>query len=55
MDDHDCYQPETSVLLPDTEMDYNAIEDAVAQVLLAIGEDPCREGLKRTPERVARM
>ena len=28
---------------------------AVRELLLAIGEDPCREGLKDTPERVARM
>jgi GTP cyclohydrolase I len=29
-------------------------EAAVRELLLAIGEDPDREGLKRTPERVAR-
>lgn len=31
------------------------IEDIVRQLLDAIGEDPSREGLQRTPERVARM
>jgi GTP cyclohydrolase IA len=31
------------------------IQAAVAKILLAVGEDPEREGLKRTPERVARM
>ena len=31
------------------------IEDAVRQLLEAFGEDACREGLERTPERVARM
>jgi GTP cyclohydrolase I len=31
------------------------IEEAVRQLLNAFGEDACREGLERTPERVARM
>ena len=31
------------------------IEAAVYQLLQAFGEDACREGLERTPERVARM
>jgi GTP cyclohydrolase IA len=31
------------------------IQKAVSNILLAVGEDPEREGLKRTPERVARM
>jgi len=31
------------------------IEAAVRQLLDAFGEDICREGLERTPERVARM
>ena len=31
------------------------IEDAVGSLLKAFGEDACREGLERTPERVARM
>jgi GTP cyclohydrolase I len=32
-----------------------AIEKAVRKILLGIGQDPDREGLRRTPERVARM
>ena len=32
-----------------------AIEQAVNTILLALGEDPQREGLKRTPQRVAKM
>ncbi|MDR3345347.1 MAG: GTP cyclohydrolase I FolE [Oscillospiraceae bacterium] len=36
-------------------MDLPRIEAAVREILLAIGEDPDREGLRETPERVARM
>ena len=31
------------------------IEESIARILRAVGEDPVRDGLKRTPERVARM
>jgi GTP cyclohydrolase IA len=34
-------------------VDTGRIERAVREVLLAIGEDPARPGLERTPERVA--
>ncbi len=36
-------------------MDREKIEKAVRDILEAIGEDPDREGLKETPNRVARM
>lgn len=36
-------------------MDLERIEKAVHEILLAVGEDPEREGLRRTPRRVARM
>lgn len=36
-------------------MDQKAIENAVTQLLKAIGENPDRPGLKETPARVARM
>ncbi|MEJ2598455.1 MAG: GTP cyclohydrolase I FolE [Anaerolineales bacterium] len=36
-------------------LDQEAIEGALRTILRAIGEDPDREGLQRTPERVARM
>ena len=35
-------------------MDTERIAAAVREILLAIGEDPQRQGLRRTPERVAR-
>src|ERR1700676_2601092 len=36
-------------------IDYPRIEAAVREILLAVGEDPDREGLQETPARVARM
>lgn len=36
-------------------IDFEAIEASVSQILAAIGEDPLREGLQKTPIRVARM
>ena len=36
-------------------MDLERIENAVREILGAIGEDPDREGLRRTPQRVAKM
>jgi GTP cyclohydrolase I len=36
-------------------IDHARIEAAVREILLAVGEDPNREGLRETPARVARM
>ncbi len=36
-------------------VDHARLTAAVREVLLALGEDPDREGLRETPERVARM
>jgi GTP cyclohydrolase I len=36
-------------------VDLPRIERAVKEILLAVGEDPEREGLEATPQRVARM
>ncbi|MBV9125402.1 MAG: GTP cyclohydrolase I FolE [Planctomycetes bacterium] len=36
-------------------VDLDRIQAAVREILLAVGEDPEREGLRETPERVARM
>ncbi len=38
-----------------TNMDLPRIEAAVREILIAVGEDPEREGLLETPARVARM
>ncbi len=37
------------------DVDIGRIEKAVREILEAIGEDPDRDGLQHTPERVARM
>jgi GTP cyclohydrolase I len=42
-------------LFSDTRLDDRTIENAVRQILQAVGEDPDRPGLQRTPERVAQM
>jgi GTP cyclohydrolase I len=52
-DDQKGYDQNTDWLEKD-KFDTNGIEDAVVKILKAIGEDPNREGLERTPNRVAR-
>jgi GTP cyclohydrolase I len=52
-DDNSLY--EAASLLPGTSIDQEAIRRCVYEMLNAFGEDPEREGLQRTPERVARM
>lgn len=36
-------------------MDHKKLEEAVRGILLSVGEDPGREGLRDTPPRVGRM
>jgi GTP cyclohydrolase I len=36
-------------------MDFDAIRKAMLEIIRAVGEDPEREGLQNTPERVSRM
>lgn len=36
-------------------IDQNAIKEHIRGILIALGDDPDREGLKDTPERVAKM
>ena len=43
------------ILEPATGVDIPRVEKAVREILLAIGEDPDRDGLLRTPLRVAEM
>src|SRR5436305_7579133 len=38
-----------------SQVDQERIRRAVREILLAVGEDPDREGLRETPDRVARM
>jgi GTP cyclohydrolase I len=39
----------------ESRMDLDRIRRAVREILIAVGEDPDREGLQETPDRVARM
>ncbi len=43
------------VLVGNTHVDRNGVQFAIGNILHHIGEDPEREGLQKTPERVARM
>jgi GTP cyclohydrolase I len=45
----------TADLLKDDGIKRKDLEGSVLNLLKAVGEDPDRDGLKRTPERVARM
>jgi GTP cyclohydrolase I len=40
---------------PEKPMDQKKIASAIRDILVAVGENPDREGLKGTPDRVARM
>lgn len=44
-----------SVQAPAQAIDHERVERAVREILLAIGEDPDRDGLLRTPIRIAEM
>ena len=46
---------EAADLFLNTEIDTESIKKAVENILSAVGENPERDGLQRTPERVARM
>jgi GTP cyclohydrolase I len=45
---------EAADLFQNSEIDHDKIEKAVKDLLIAIGENPDREGVERTPDRVAR-
>ncbi len=46
---------EMTMAEPPKQIDIERIQNAVAEILRALGEDVEREGLRKTPERVARM
>ena len=48
-DDNDNNEVESATI------NFEAARNSVAELIKAVGEDPEREGLKNTPERVARM
>ncbi len=52
----DCNDPLALAadLFCEEEMDLDSIEDSVEKILTAVGEDTTREGLVRTPHRVAK-
>jgi GTP cyclohydrolase I len=55
MADNDAAVYKAAELFMDSEIDFDIIQNAVSQMLEAFGENPKREGLVKTPERVARM
>ena len=53
--DKDSNGPRNNQPRAAADVDQERIRRAVREILLAVGEDPDREGLAETPERVARM
>ena len=53
-DAEDASDARPTAHMPDAKVDIPRIERAVREILLAVGEDPDREGLLKTPNRVAR-
>jgi GTP cyclohydrolase IA len=53
-DDRDGLAPSSRDLAP-LPVDHERLRRAVREILIAVGEDPDREGLLDTPDRVARM
>ncbi len=47
--------PSVAESISHTNVDHERIRRAVREILIAVGEDPDREGLVDTPDRVARM
>jgi GTP cyclohydrolase I len=50
-----CGKPDDDRRTIETPVDLDRIRRAVREMLIAVGEDPDREGLLETPDRVARM
>ncbi len=55
MNDDHANLYEAAELFLDTTINQEEIKDAIANILKAVGEDPKRDGLAKTPVRVARM
>jgi GTP cyclohydrolase I len=55
MDLDESIDDELSSFSSSPQIDFPAAQRAVADLLAAVGEDPNRQGLQNTPERVARM
>lgn len=55
MSDSEVSLYKAAELFMDTQIDQDRIRSAVEEILRSVGEDPQREGLKKTPDRVARM
>jgi GTP cyclohydrolase I len=53
-DEDEALDPVPTANLPDAKVDIPRIEKAVREILFAVGENPDREGLLKTPNRVAR-
>lgn len=55
MEQKNAHVYKAASLLEDDGIDHDSLQQSVHQMLTAFGEDPDRDGLKRTPERVSRM
>jgi GTP cyclohydrolase IA len=55
MDENNKKIYDAAQLIHDDGIQSKRLEDSIHELLDAVGEDPERDGLKRTPERVARM
>lgn len=55
MSEHEFDDNLSDERISEGKIDCPTVEAAVSSILSAIGEDPSRDGLQRTPERVARM
>jgi len=55
MSDSEVLLYKAAELFMDSQIDQDRIRSAVEEILRSVGEDPQREGLKKTPDRVARM
>lgn len=51
----DDLDEDETVRAVDPRVDLDQLRRAVREILIAVGEDPDREGLRETPDRVARM